>query len=118
MALKDYPHTPDGRYFVASGKLWRCPDPRLTSAGVKALTKRLMAARRKMKEVQNNERQLKAAKRAVNSAKEALGERGPVWWDDGAPDETMKTPNRSSYAEWWANLSAAERMAGEASPRS
>ena len=30
MAPKDYPQTPDGRYFVASGKLWRCSDPRLT----------------------------------------------------------------------------------------
>ena len=89
MSLKDYPQTPDGRYFVAAGKLWRCSDPRLTPAGRKALTKKLMDARRKVKEVQNNEAKLKAARRQVNAAKEALGERGPVWWDDGAPDETI-----------------------------
>ena len=118
MSLKDYPHTPDGRYFVANGKLWRCSNPRLTPAGRKALTKKLMAARRKVKEVQNNERLLKAARREVNAAKEALGERGPVWWDDGAPDETMKHPKGSSYAEWWDALPEEARERGLAAPRS
>lgn len=118
MAIKDFPHTPDGRYFVASGKLWRCADPRLTPAGRKALTKNLMDARRKVKEVQNNETRLKAARRAVNAAKEALGERGPVWWEDGAPDETMKHPANSSYAEWWKGLPQEEKAKGLAPPRS
>ncbi|MEE2879621.1 MAG: hypothetical protein VX593_11500 [Pseudomonadota bacterium] len=117
MALKDYPHTPDGRYFVANGKLWRCSDPRLTPEGRKALTKKLMEARRKVKEVQNSEVRLKRARRAVNAAKEALGERGPVWWSDGAPDETMKTPKNSSYADWWESLSEEERARGLAAPR-
>ncbi|WP_300394776.1 hypothetical protein [Henriciella sp.] len=117
MALKDYPHTPDGRYFVAAGKLWRCSDPRLTPEGRKALTKKLMEARRKVKEVQTSEDKLRRARRAVNAAKEALGERGPVWWTDGAPDETMKDPANSSYAEWWASLSDEERIRGRTSPR-
>jgi hypothetical protein len=117
MSLKDYPHTPDGRYFVASGKLWRCSDPRLTEAGRKALTSNLMKARRKVKEVQNNEARLKAARRQVQSAKEALGERGPVWWDDGAPDETMKAPQDTAYADWWAGLSDDERKRGYAGPK-
>ena len=117
MALKDYPHTPDGRYFVAAGKLWRCSDPRLTPEGRKALTKKLMDARRKVKEVQNSEAKLKRARRAVNRAKEALGERGPVWWDDGAPDETMKAPSNSSYADWWRALPQDEKEKGYAPPR-
>ena len=117
MALKDYPHTPDGRYFVAAGKLWRCSDPRLTPEGRKALTAKLMAARRKVKEVQNSEVKLNRARRQVNAAKEALGERGPVWWDDGAPDETMKDPASSSYAEWWASLTNEDRAKGRAAPR-
>ena len=25
----DYPHTPDGRYFVVRGRLWRTSDPHL-----------------------------------------------------------------------------------------
>ena len=117
MALKDYPHTPDGRYFVAAGKLRRCADPRLTPEGRKALTQKLMAARRKVKEVQNSEVRLKRARRAVNAAKEALGERGPVWWDDGALDETMTDPADSSYADWWAGLTNEERAKGRAAPR-
>ena len=28
----------------------------------------------------------RAAHRAVDVAKQGLGERGPVWWSDGAPD--------------------------------
>ncbi len=28
----------------------------------------------------------RAARAAVDAAKTALGERGPPWWDDGAPD--------------------------------
>ena len=112
MAPKDYPQTPDGRYFVASGKLWRCSDPRLTPAGRKALTSNLMAARRKVKEVQNNEAKLRAARRQVNAAKEALGERGPVWWDDGAPDEGGRHPKNSSHAEWWAKLAPSKKAKG------
>lgn len=118
MSVKKYPHTPDGRYFVAGGKLWRCADPRLTPAGRKALTKNLMDARRKVKEVQGNEKLLRAARARVNSAKTALGERGPVWWTDGAPDETMKHPAKSSYAEWWDGLPDEEKEKGLAPPRS
>ena len=44
----------------------------------------------------------KAARAAVHQAKLALGERGPVWWDDGAPDENRKMVRNSSYADWWA----------------
>lgn len=76
-----------------------------------------MAARRKVKEVQNNPDALKRARREVNAAKEALGERGPVWWTDGAPDETMKDPANSSYAKWWAGLSNEERAKGRAGPK-
>ncbi|GMN02010.1 hypothetical protein [Erythrobacter sp. MTPC3] len=51
----------------------------------------------------------KAARVKVHAAKVALGERGPVWWDDGAPDENRKLVHNSSYADWW-------REAGHASP--
>lgn len=39
---------------------------------------------------------------AVNAAKQALGERGPVWWDDGASDLNRKMARNTSYAEWYA----------------
>lgn len=39
--------------------------------------------------LRNNDRSgEKAARARVHVAKVALGERGPVWWDDGAPDYT------------------------------
>ncbi|WP_369880596.1 hypothetical protein [Erythrobacter sp. KY5] len=44
----------------------------------------------------------KAARAKVHEAKLALGERGPVWWSDGAPDENRKMVRNSSYADWWA----------------
>lgn len=40
----------------------------------------------------------KTARAAVHEAKVALGERGPVWWDDGAPDYTRKLIENTPYA--------------------
>ena len=41
-----YPTTPDGRYFVVKGRLWRCTNPSLPPASKAALVKELMQARR------------------------------------------------------------------------
>ena len=41
-----YPHTPDGRYFVVKGRLWRLSDPSLPSAARERWVSKLMAARR------------------------------------------------------------------------
>ena len=38
--------TPDGRYIVVKGRLWRATNPSLSKARLAALTKELMAARR------------------------------------------------------------------------
>ena len=43
---KKYPVTPDGRYFVVRGRLWRCSNPALLPAQRQALVQELMAARR------------------------------------------------------------------------
>ncbi|MGB3710376.1 MAG: hypothetical protein WA985_01675 [Erythrobacter sp.] len=48
----------------------------------------------------------KDARASVHAAKVALGERGPVWWSDGAPDENRKMVRNSSYADWWASHEA------------
>jgi hypothetical protein len=40
----------------------------------------------------------------VNEAKIALGERGPVWWTDGAPDLNRRMARTSSYADWWRSV--------------
>ncbi|GLR46311.1 hypothetical protein [Sphingomonas astaxanthinifaciens] len=38
----------------------------------------------------------------VDAAKRALGERGPVWWDDGSPDWDRHLARNTPYADWWA----------------
>ncbi|MEH6640967.1 hypothetical protein [Vreelandella glaciei] len=98
-----YPHTPDGRYFVAKNRLWRCTDPRLGEDQKRIHIKELMKARRAVRTAQQQEDDdaLRQARDAVQAAKEALGERGPVWWDDDAPDEGGLAPHSSSYAKWW-----------------
>lgn len=101
MASK-YPHTPDGRYFVAKNRLWRCSDPRLTDDEKQTHVNALMKARREVKTAkQRDDKALRQARQNVQAAKQALGERGPVWWDDNAPDETGIAPYNSSYAGWW-----------------
>ncbi len=83
-----YPVTPDGRYFVVRGRLWRMANPDLEEEERVRLVKRLMSARRAVrnaKAAKNHDAET-AAHRAVDEVKRALGERGPVWWKDGAPD--------------------------------
>ena len=47
---------------------------------------------------------LAAARAAVDEAKRGLGERGPVWWDDGAPDYNRRMVRTTPYADWFAAL--------------
>ena len=111
MARKDYPRTPDGRYFVAKSRMWRCTNPHLDETERRAQVKALMKARLAVRDA-GDEREEQAARAKVHEAKVALGERGPVWWSDGAPDENRRHPRNTSYAEWWAGLSDEERAAG------
>ena len=106
-----YPHTPDGRYFVAKGRLWRCSNPALAPAERQQLVKALMAARRAVGAAQTEAAERQARER-VQEAKVALGERGPVWWSAGAADESRKSPANSGYAEWWAALDKEARAKG------
>ena len=96
--------TPDGRYFVVRGRLWRRANPQLPVERRDALVRELMAARRAVKAAQASGRpeELALARKAVDVAKIALGERGPVWWTDGAPDLNRHKVSGSVYAEWWA----------------
>ena len=48
------------------------------------------------------------ARRAVDEVKQALGERGPVWWDDGSPDLNRHMAKNTVYAEWYAKLARSE----------
>ena len=100
------PVTPDGRYIVVRGRLWRRANPDLPDAGRQALVDRLMDARRAVGSALRAQDMvaLATARAAVDAAKVALGERGPVWWRDGAPDLTRRMARNTPYADWFASL--------------
>jgi len=101
-----YPSTPDGRYFVVKGRLWRTSNPALPDDERQHLVGRLMAARRQVGVAKRagNLVAERAARAAVDAAKRGLGERGPVWWTDGAPDYNRKLVANTPYADWYAAL--------------
>ena len=80
--------TADGRYIIVRGRLWRKSNPAMPEAERDRLTKDLMAARRDVRSALRDKDKAteQDARKRVDEAKRALGERGPVWWDDGAPD--------------------------------
>lgn len=89
---RPYPTTPDGRYFVVRGRLWRCSNPALDPDLRAKLVRDLMHARRTRDRA------------AVDAAKRALGERGDPWWTDGAPDWNRHLARNTPYAGWFAAL--------------
>ncbi len=100
------PVAPDGRYFVVRGRLWRKTRPDLTEEQRKRLVGDLMKARRALGKAQRDGDIVgaKSARRQIEDAKVALGERGPVWWKDGAPDLNRRLARNTGYAEWFAAL--------------
>lgn len=105
-AVLPYPVTPDGRYFVVRGRLWRCSNPALSDEERDRLIRELMAARTAkgaaMRAGDDAARQ--RARVEVDAVKRALGERGPVWWDDGAPDYNRYFAVNTPYAAWFLAL--------------
>jgi len=95
--------TPDGRYIVVDGRLWRASNPGLPADVRQKLVDALMEARRAVRAAleADDPEALKSARSRVQAAKEALGERGEVWWDDGAPDLNRRLIENTPYAEWW-----------------
>lgn len=100
--------TPDLRYIVVRGRLWRRANPALAEDERQRLVSQLMAARRAVaaaKRASDADAEARAHA-AVDAAKVALGERGPVWWDDGAPDLNRHMARNTPYAAWFAGLGA------------
>jgi hypothetical protein len=102
-----YPVTPDGRYFVVKGRLWRCTNPALPHVLRKQLVADLMRARRQkaVAKREDDTEKVEAARNAINVAKQKLGERGDVWWKDGAPDLNRFLVKNTPYADWFSKLS-------------
>ena len=101
-----YPVTPDGRYFVVRGRLWRCSNPALGAEERGRLTRELMKARRDVGAARRaaDPDAERDARRRVHEAKVALGERGSVWWEDGAQDFNRYLVKNTPYRSWYASI--------------
>lgn len=91
---------------VVRGRLWRVSNPALDPAYHKQLVSDLMAARREIRQAAGDPVRVARARKVVERSKIALGERGPVWWSDGAPDYNRRMAVNTPYAEWFRALEA------------
>ncbi|WP_029528557.1 hypothetical protein [Polaromonas glacialis] len=101
-----HPVTPDYRYFVVRGRLWRMANPELSELERARLVADLMQARRDVgKALRGKDLDAqRLARQAVDAAKRSLGERGPPWWTDGALDYNRRMVRNTPYAGWYAAL--------------
>ena len=74
------------------------------------LVEQLMTARRQVGAAlkEHDAEAERNARAAVDAAKRALGERGPVWWTDGAPDLNRRLVANTPYASWHNELLPAD----------
>ena len=100
----DYPTTPDGRYFVVRGRLWRKSNPDLSEERRTTLVKELMSARRAVRDARGDADATAAARQRVDTAKIGLGERGPIWWGDNEPDYNRHLAKNTPYKDWFEAL--------------
>ena len=107
-----HPVTPDGRYFVVRGRLWRTTDPSIPEEERRRLVRELMRYRAAVgRALRSGDKEAEAeARRGVHTTKVALGERGPVWWDDGSPDYNRHLATNTPYKDWFEAL---DDQAGE-----
>jgi hypothetical protein len=105
-------HTPDGRYLIVRGRLRRASNPTLPAAERERLTRLLQEARRDVARAKKrSDPELRLTARArVDDARTALGERGPLWWNDGTPDYNRRLIHNTPYADWFAALPVKTRQ--------
>jgi hypothetical protein len=103
--------TPDGRYLVVRGRLWRATNPHLDETRRQALVVDLMAARRAVADGRRagDDGAVKLARSQVDKAKRGLGERGAVWWSDGAPDYNRHMVRNTPYSAWFDSVTAGRK---------
>lgn len=90
---------------IRGARLWRATNPNLDPGERRALVQELMNARRAVRDAPPDSHAMTAARARVHAAKTALGERGPVWWTDGAPDLNRRLVKGTCYEDWWINNS-------------
>ena len=103
--------TLDGRYLVVRGRLWRATNPHLSEAERATLVRALMRARSDVARARRtgNDALRADARHRVQAAKVGLGERGPVWWTDGAPDYNRRLVKNTPYRDWYARKAAKQK---------
>jgi hypothetical protein len=104
--MPDYTPTPDRRYFVLRGRLWRLSNPFLDPKDHERFVQQLMRARREVHDAANSRDRI-AARVKVDAAKRALGERGEPWWNDGAPDYSRQLAADTPYSAWFSHAALA-----------
>lgn len=85
----------------AGPRLWRATNPFLLEEERKYWVAKLMDARRAVRSSVSCGEMMARARADVDEAKRALGERGPVWWSDGAPDLNRRLLKNTCYRDWW-----------------
>ena len=76
--------TDDGRWIMIDGRRWRASDPAIPERFRQELVDELMDARRAVGAAKRTDDPdaVAQARRRVQAAKVALGERGKPWWDE------------------------------------
>jgi hypothetical protein len=85
---------PKTAFIVVDGRRWRTFDPNIPETLRQDLVNELMAARRAVRDAKSDAA-MRKARRRVNDAKLALGERGHAWW---LPPEPAATGRRIDAA--------------------
>lgn len=75
-----HPVTPDGRYFVVRGRLWRMANPELPPDERDRLVRELMNARRAVRDARKNSDE--AAEASAHAARDVRRRRGGGWLAD------------------------------------
>ena len=83
---------------MVRGRLRRDADPDLAEAERERRVADLLRVRSVVRIARRN---------SDDAAKIGLGERGPVWWTDGAPDQNRHMARTTVYADGFAGLEQA-----------
>ena len=104
------PITPDGRYFVVRGRLWRSANPALPAGERDRLVAELMAARRAVgwARRQGDADALAAARAAVDEAKRGLG----MFINAVARELLMQGEREKFLTEQWPEIHATIQRLG------
>ena len=91
------PLSDDGHHVVIDGRQWRATDPAIPEERRAELVRNLMSWRREVRATKGTDGEA-AARRGVQAAKVALGERGsPPWWEQ--TDEQRRDRWQTDLAE-------------------